>query len=99
MIGETLKELREAKKLSRQEAAEKMGIQKRTLESYEYNKREPNIQMINKLADFYEVSTDYLLGRKTKEEKEEKFIQIYSKLPKETKKIFIDTMKKLFSEN
>ena len=63
MICDILKDLREKKKLSRQQVADMLGISKRTLESYEYGKREPNIEMINKFADFYGVTTDFLLGR------------------------------------
>lgn len=63
MICDILKNLREEKGLSRQQVADMLGISKRTIESYEYGNREPNIEMICKLADFYEVSIDCLLGR------------------------------------
>lgn len=63
MICDILKNLREEKGLSRQQVADMLGVSKRTIESYEYGNREPNIEMICKFADFYEVSVDYLFGR------------------------------------
>lgn len=58
-----LKELRNMKNLSQSQAADALGISLRTYQNYEYGQREPNIEMIFKLADFYGVTTDYLLGR------------------------------------
>ena len=47
-----------------------------------------------RLLDKLDISTDYLLGREPEREKD-KFVEIYSKLPAETKEIFISTIKKL----
>lgn len=62
-----LKDLRKAKGISQDQAANALGISLRAYQNYEYGQREPNIEMIFKLADFYGVSTDYLLGRDTGE--------------------------------
>ena len=45
-------------------AAGLMGINRNTLASYETGRNEPKIEMLGKLADFYEVSTDWLIGTK-----------------------------------
>ena len=63
MWYETLKELRESSKESMSKTADALGIPKGTYASYEYGKREPNIEMISKLAEHFNVSTDYILGR------------------------------------
>lgn len=60
-----LKELRKGKKLSQDQVAKALGVSLRAYQNYEYNQREPNIEIINKIADFYNVTTDYLLGRDT----------------------------------
>lgn len=60
---ETLKSLREKFGESMSKTAEFLGIPKGTYASYEYGKREPNIEMITKIAKHYKVTTDYLLGR------------------------------------
>ncbi len=60
---ETLKMLREKSGESMSKTAEAVGIPKGTYASYEYGKREPNIEMISKISQHFGVSTDYLLGK------------------------------------
>ena len=40
-----------------------MELSERLYQSYELGEKEPGLGSINKLADYFEVSTDYLLGR------------------------------------
>lgn len=49
--------------LSQREVSEKLNIPQTTLFSYETDTNEPNIQTLIKLADFYHVSLDELVGR------------------------------------
>ena len=63
MLKHTLKQLREQHGLSQAQLAEQLRIPKGTYVTYEYGTREPNIEMINRLADYFQVTTDYLLGR------------------------------------
>ena len=63
---DTLKALRERSGESK--TAESIGIPKGTYASYEYGKREPNIDMISKISEHFGVTTDYLLGREPKQE-------------------------------
>ena len=58
-----LRYLREDKDLSQQKIAEMLGIQQRTYSRYETGEREIPLESLCKLADFHEVSVDYLLGR------------------------------------
>ena len=60
---EILKQLRKAKDLSMQEFCNKADISFSTYQNYETGKRIPTADILVKLADFYEVTTDYLLGR------------------------------------
>ena len=62
MIGDKLKKLRQGKKLTQTEFADKIGISRGTYAHYEINKRQPDYQTLIKIARFYDVSTDYLLG-------------------------------------
>ena len=57
-----IRELREDKDLRQIDVAEKTGIDQRTLSNYETGKTNPDSYSIIKLAEFYEVSCDYLLG-------------------------------------
>lgn len=65
---DTLKALRERSGESMSKTAESIGIPKGTYASYEYGKREPNIDMISKISEHFGVTTDYLLGREPKPE-------------------------------
>lgn len=58
-----LKELREEKKITQKEVAEAIGGTQSNLAKWEKEKIQPAADMIIKLADFFGVSTDYLLGR------------------------------------
>ncbi|OEH86215.1 hypothetical protein BHU72_11810 [Desulfuribacillus stibiiarsenatis] len=63
MLGQRLRGLRKLKKMTQQDIADKMSLAKSTISQYENNINEPDNEMINKLADFFEVTVDYLLGR------------------------------------
>lgn len=65
MLKDSLKKIREDHGLTKRELCEKTGISERAYLTYEFGEREPKISVIQKLADFYGVSTDYLLGRPT----------------------------------
>ena len=56
-----LKELREAKGLSQRKLANELGMLHQTYSNYENEKREPNIATLIKLADYFDVSVDYLI--------------------------------------
>src|SRR5690606_16183760 len=59
--GDRLKKLRESKKLSQQQLAEKLNINRSTYARYELSQTQPDYETLQKLADFYDVSTDYIL--------------------------------------
>ncbi|MBQ8430586.1 MAG: helix-turn-helix transcriptional regulator [Clostridia bacterium] len=60
-----LKELRKIKGYTQNEVASLLNIQTMTYNGYENNKREPNIEMLCKLAKLYNTSIDYLVGQET----------------------------------
>ncbi|GMX65886.1 hypothetical protein Elgi_51570 [Paenibacillus elgii] len=62
-LGARLKLEREKKGWSQIDVAEKIGITNAVLSNYERDYRDPDTQNLTKLADLYQVSTDYLLGR------------------------------------
>lgn len=63
MFGDTLRALRLSKKLTQEEIAKIIGVARGTYTHYELNKREPDNDTLLKIANFFNVSTDYLLGR------------------------------------
>ena len=58
-----LEELKTSRKLMQKQVAEGAGIPLRTYRRYENGEREPSASILISLADFFGVSTDYLLGR------------------------------------
>jgi Predicted transcriptional regulators len=63
IFKERLVQLREGKNLKQKEFAEAIGIHNRNINRYELGLREPDFDTLVKIADFFGVSTDYLLGR------------------------------------
>jgi len=61
-LGEQLSRLRRANKQSQSQAAAKLGVSQALLSHYENGSREPKLEFIVKLCDYYGVSADYLIG-------------------------------------
>ncbi|QYN57001.1 helix-turn-helix transcriptional regulator [Lactobacillus panisapium] len=62
-FGQRIAILRKNKNLSQAELAKIINIGTSTLGMYETGKREPNNEMLSRIADYFNVTTDYLLGR------------------------------------
>ncbi|WP_426447651.1 helix-turn-helix domain-containing protein [Paenibacillus sp. S-38] len=62
-LGKRLRIERERNGWSQLYVAEKLGITNTVLSNYERDYRDPDTETLKKLADLYEVSADYLLGR------------------------------------
>ena len=62
-LGERLKQLRAEKNVLQKDLAALLDVSIRAYQFYESGDREPNIEGLQKLADFFEVSIDYLTGR------------------------------------
>lgn len=60
---EKLKQLRKEKGLTQEEIANIIGVSKNTVSRYELGSREPDFETLNKLAEIFSCTTDYLLGR------------------------------------
>lgn len=61
--GDKIAALRDKRGLTQEDLASKIGISRASLSHYEKNRREPDYTTLTKLADFFHVSVDYLLGR------------------------------------
>lgn len=62
-FGKTLKSLRQSAKMTQQELAKELGIPKSAVSGYEQDARFPSASMLLKIADIFNISTDYLCGR------------------------------------
>lgn len=107
-----LKELRKSKGVSQEEVANALGVSFRAYQNYEYEQREPNIEMLNKMADYFGTSVDKLLGRENKEQTaldelvgqfnmdllEKKIVENYFALPKKMRGDFMTFLEKSVKE-
>lgn len=62
-FGKRLRELRTSEHLTQTEFGAKFNLSKQTISGYENGDNTPSIETLQKFADFFKVSTDYLLGR------------------------------------
>jgi len=70
-FSERLKNLRERNGWSKTYVADKLQLKNmQTYANYEYGKREPDLEILSKIANLYDVSTDYLLGNNSKDSSE-----------------------------
>ena len=99
MIGSKLKELRNKHKYTISQVCELLDFNPNTYAKYERDERDVSTETLSKLASFYHVSTDYLLGRDNGEQTaldelagqfnmsllEKKIVENYFELPEKTR--------------
>lgn len=66
VVGDRIKEARESHKLSMTELAEKSGLTISAISQFESGERLPSLGSLDKIADAFQISVDYLMGRDKK---------------------------------
>lgn len=61
-LNENIKQLRLARNLSQVDLAKALGVTKQSISNWENNNIQPSIDMLIRLAQFFSVSTDCILG-------------------------------------
>ncbi|TJY44270.1 helix-turn-helix transcriptional regulator [Cohnella pontilimi] len=61
-MGERLRELRLSRNISQEEVARQIGITRSAYSHYEINNRQPVYETLIKLAAYFDVSLDYIIG-------------------------------------
>ncbi|MDF2713109.1 MAG: Xre family transcriptional regulator [Paenibacillus sp.] len=61
--GDRIAYLREKRSLTQEELSIKLGISRAALSHYETNRRQPDYETLRNIANFFDISLDYLLGR------------------------------------
>ena len=69
MIGNKIKKLREEKRLTQKELAEEMELAQSTIAMLESGKKEGSTKTLKKLADFFNVTLDYLISEDEEKDK------------------------------
>jgi len=62
MLGEKIKQLRKDKDITQSDLARIMGVSQQAVARWEVNRSEPDNETMRRLASFFGVSADYLLG-------------------------------------
>lgn len=107
-----LKSIRKERGLTVKEVVDGTGIPMRTYQNYEYMEREIGAGALQKLADFYGVTTDYLLGRPdakapadpidklmTVDEMEKDLLREWLGLDEASRKAFLDVLRKIVADD
>ncbi len=63
MLSKRLREVRDEKEITQQEVADYLGITRPAYTAYETGNRQPDFDTLTKLANYFNVTTDWLLGR------------------------------------
>lgn len=105
LAKETIVSLRKSKGLTGQEVADAIGISYKVYQTYESGTRNAGLPVVEKLADFYSVTTDYLLGREPlpnpfadlnlSEDDEAEVIAKYMSLPDNVRACLLDVLVQL----
>lgn len=107
-----LKSIRKERGLTVKEVVDGTGIPMRTYQNYEYMEREIGAGALQKLADFYGVTIDYLLGRPdakapadpiaslpTVDEMEKDLFREWLDLDEASRKAFLDILRKIVADD
>ena len=95
MFADRIKHLRQSKELNQVQLAEKLGVKKQSVSNWENDNIMPSVDMLVKIADFFDVSTDYLLGRDRKDYAGTSLLDVTGLRPKQIEHIraFIDDLR------
>ncbi len=97
--GENLKTLREIHNLSQKELGEQLDVSDTMISMYEQNKKQPSLTTITKMATYFNVSVDYLIGLKEQDDEMPEKIRAVARgimeLPEENRKLAINIIKSL----
>lgn len=85
-----LSELRKKRKWSLQETADQLGIAKSTYAGYESGYREPSLLSLSQIADLFDTTVDYLLGRTEDSRKDREIVELTKVIHNPAPSISID---------
>ncbi|MCL2249838.1 MAG: helix-turn-helix domain-containing protein [Oscillospiraceae bacterium] len=101
-LGEVLRNLMDERDITQKKLADNLNIGASTLGNYIQNIREPDFEMLQALATYFDVSTDYLLGHNVGCEEsphEGELIRIFRSLEPDQKELFIEQGKLFIIQN
>ena len=101
-LGDILRELLDEKDITQKQLADSINISASALGNYIQNTREPDYSTLKDVADFFNVSTDYLLDHRcnqTVSHQEDVLLHIFRSLTEEQRELFIEQGKVFIAHN
>lgn len=101
-FGDILRKLLNDRGITQKQLAMSLNIAASTLGNYIQDSREPDFETLKRLADFFDVSVDYLLGHRSKKANsftEDELLHIFRSLTPEQQEIYIEQGKVMIKLN
>ena len=89
MFANRIKYLRQTRELTQVQLADKLGVAKQSISNWENDNIMPSVDMLEKIADFFSVSTDYLLGRENRKSTDGSTIDVTGLSPDQIEHIML----------
>lgn len=83
MFANRIKYLRQTRELTQVQLADKLGVAKQSISNWENDNIMPSVDMLEKIADFFSVSTDYLLERENRKNTDGSIIDVTGLSPQQ----------------
>ena len=102
LFGDILRGLLEENGLSQKQFSEELKIAASTLGNYVRNLREPDYETLRRIADYFRVTTDYLLDHRnptSKNRLEDELLRVFRSLHKEQQELYIEQGKAFLTQN
>lgn len=87
MFSNRIRFLRQSKQINQVQLSEKLNVTKQTISNWENGNILPSVEMLIKIANFFEVSTDYLLDRDVQKSENIYMIDVTSLSPQQIEHI------------
>lgn len=102
-LGENLRDILDQHNLTQKELATKLSITPSALGNYIQGTREPDYNTLIRLADYFHVTTDFLLGHKVKEDtlthSEKLLLHLFRTLNREQQEFYLEQGKIFIKQN
>lgn len=101
-FGNILRELLNDRGVTQKQLAMSLNIAASTLGNYIQNSREPDFETLKRIADYFDVSVDYLLGHRSKKARnlaEDEVLRVFRSLTPEQQELYIEQGKVIIRLN
>lgn len=87
MFEQRIRNLRLSRGLNQVQLADRLDVSKQSVSNWENDNIMPSVEMLEKIADFFAVSTDYLLGREQREHQDGTLLDVTGLTPRQVEHI------------